>query len=79
MILTHGEKMVWAAAFVQTVMSLPGSRINFKTSTDEKHFLCTEAERAVRQMRDCTNAFDDAMSEDEEVVAMLRAMLGEEE
>lgn len=77
MILTQGEKMVWAAAFVASVTGSEQARCQMD---DEERVPCAvvDACQAVLQVRMRMPNPGEPFRPSEEAMQMLRAMLGDE-
>jgi len=88
MILTQGEKMVWAARFVQKYdISKPpseclrgaGSRDRWRQWEIETAVSAAESAcYAVRRLREIGDKVSEGYGDDSEVSKMFRAMLGDE-
>jgi len=86
MILTHGEKMVWAAAFVDEFM--PGFKEPGENCIDTEKWEQYEIDLAamaaesacgaVCRMRDAKERVEHGFGEDSDVTQMIRAMLGDD-
>ena len=83
MILTQGEKMVWAAAFASALKANSDCYLNGPDGRRARLIATDRGGAAVRTMRrslkDAEDAFDhDRNSINEDDLLMLRAMLGDE-
>ncbi len=82
MLMTNGEKMVWAAAFVgqaQAALASAGVRVGPGESVDAGEMLVgavDAAGAAVEALRAAMAPAEEALGQDSDALAMLREMLG---